>query len=427
MMLDSQVAACISILKASIIEEGITITSAIADDKADGYELAGQIADKARAMIDGMDTSLDETLWDMLNYMAYGNKVGELVYVIEDNQLNLKKIKVKPSHSVAFVVDEHLNIIGLLGDVDGMGVRTGLPDPKDVLPAEKFLIMSHRQENSDPRGTSVLRPAYDAWWRKKQLMPEYLKYLTQFAGPSLIGYTSEGAILEEPEDEDDEVESYSSPQEAMTAALLNLQNGSVASFAFGSKVEPLNPEGDGTAFLNAFDQFNLEITKSILTQQLATEEGEHQAKAAARVHQDVLDTLIRQGKRAVARAIGVQILRRWVNYNWGPTKLALTPRATLGMIEYRDIAVVMQAVAGLVRAGYFVDEQLAATDKIMGFPIRTAEQMAAQFKKQKELLTAGKPAPSAAPRSPQQDEDDGPRDQSDQENGGRQPRKPEQG
>jgi hypothetical protein len=100
--------------------------------------------------------------------------------------LQLRALKVKPIRSVAFVTDAYLNVLGLVGAKPGQTVPA-VSDlaPAEIIPREKFCILSWRPKDGDPRGTSVLRPAYDPWWRKRQTIPEYLKYLAQFAGPSL--------------------------------------------------------------------------------------------------------------------------------------------------------------------------------------------------------------------------------------------------
>lgn len=391
MLLDSQVYACSTYFKASILEDGVALSSPIKDSEEDGFERAQEILDAANRMFDNMDTYLDEVLEDLLTGMCFGNKVAEVVYAVEDGALNLKRLKVKPNRSVAYVVDEYLNVIGLLGDIQGTGIVQGYAiEPKDILPLEKFVVYRFRPHDADPRGSSILRAAYDPWWRKQTLMPDLIKWLAQFAGPSVIGFLQEGATLEKPVTmEDGSV--ATTPAEAMLASLLAWRSGSAAAFPFGAKVDILKAEGDGKGFFNALGQCNLEITKAILTQQLATEEGEFMARAAAEVHENVLDTLIRQGKRSVARMIGVQILRRWVNYNYGAKAIPLTPRATLGTIEHQDKAPLYNAVANLVRAGFFTSEQLAELDKILGFPVRSKAELAPAV--QPKPAPQGQPAP----------------------------------
>jgi hypothetical protein len=150
-------------------------------------------------MLDRLDPSIDDVVWSMLDATCFGNKVAELVSVLERDDgpggartwLRIRAIKPEPRQSVAFVVEQFMNLVGFLGATPGQATpSTGSPlkpgDPA-ILPRDKFAVLSWRPRDCDPRGTSILRPAYEAWWRKRQMFPEYLKYLTQFAGPSLWG------------------------------------------------------------------------------------------------------------------------------------------------------------------------------------------------------------------------------------------------
>jgi hypothetical protein len=53
------------------------------------------------------------------------------------------------------------------------------------------------------------------------------------------------------------------------------------------------------------------------------------------VHQDVLDTLVRQGKRSLIRVVARDILRNWVRWNWGDDAVPLVPKPSLGTTERR--------------------------------------------------------------------------------------------
>jgi phage gp29-like protein len=164
------------------------------------------------------------------------------------------------------------------------------------------------------------------------------------------------------------------PEQALLASLLAFRNGSALALPAGSAVTPIQSLGDGAAFTRAITDCNHEIIKAILTQTLATEEGEHQARAAAAVHSDVLDTLVRQGKKSVVRMLARDVLRPWVAYNWGPRADALVPIPSLGTTEEQDKTALMNAVANLQRAGYPHPSQYPAIDQMLGLPVRDLTQ-----------------------------------------------------
>lgn len=403
MALDSQVSACLAVFKASILEEGVSFAPAVDDGDDPDYELAKQISDEFERVWDDLEQAPDDVLWDLLNCCAFGNRVAEQVYEIRPRTtdgkpgLQLASLKVKPRGSYLFVVDKFVNTLGLLARLPGMAgpnLASWEIDPKNPPPnlidSRKFAIASFRPKDNDPRGSSILRPAYDAWWRKRQALTEYVKYLAQFAGPSIWATTPDGAQTAPSMDYlantvpwvvpsvDDPLgnpqpqpRSMLSPEQDLLAKLQQFRNGTVGAFPFGTVLNTIQMQGEGRAFLAAIAECNMDITKSVLTQTLTTEEGEHQARAAAQVHQDVLDTLVRQGKRSIVRMMTKQILRPWCAYNFGEDVAArLTPKASLGTTEEQDLVPMMNAVAALYSAGYIDPSQQPGLDDTMGLPVR---------------------------------------------------------
>jgi len=94
------------------------------------------------------------------------------------------------------------------------------------------------------------------------------------------------------------------------------------------------------------------------------------------VHQDILDTLIRQGKLSFERVFRRDVLRPWALYNYGPRVLHLLPVPTLGTTEQQDIIQMMNGIAALKTSGYFAASQLTATDALLNLPPRTPEEVA---------------------------------------------------
>lgn len=386
MLRDPQIAACIQVYKSSIIEEGASLSSPIDDPDDPNVEVARELNKAAIAMFDNLETPLDQVMDNMLDAAAFGNKVAELIWDFQridgDLRLNLTAIKPKPRLVTAFVVDAYMNLLGLLGQqpdkpFSPLPGTAYLPSSQyaesEILPLEKFIVVTFRPHDNDPRGTSILRPAYKPWTVKQQIYPEYIKYLAQFAGPSLIGYTAEDSEqfpTTDPLSNPDADQTQSlTPEEEMAGALEDFHNSTVAVFPYGAKVEPIQMQGDGRAFLNGFAHCDHQIVTAILTQTMATQESEHMARAAAQVHQDVLDTLIRQGKKIIIRMLQT-ILRRWIRYNWGEFLLPYCPVVTLGSAEQRQIPSLMASVSQLSGTGYFAPEQMPGIDRMLGLPVR---------------------------------------------------------
>ncbi len=437
MAVDSQVYACLTVLKASIVEDGLRLTSSVTDTEQDGFDLAKEIAAEALPMLDALEVPLDDVLWDMLNGVIYGYAIAEQRFDLRKgvskknkkrDMLQLAALKVKPRTAVAFVVDAFLNVIGLAAARPGQGftpLLAGLK-PEDLLPRTKFAILTFRPKNGDPRGSSILRAAFDPWWRKRQTHIELLKYLTQFASPSIWATAPEKAKYmsrEEPDPNNPgEMRRVTATiEEALLAGLMGFKNGTVAAFPFGTVLNTIQSSGEGRAFFAAISQADRDITRAMLTQELATTTGQFQTRAASQVHQDVLNTIVKTGKMMLARMLVRDVLTPWIRYNWGDEAVQLCPKLGFGEVEASDRPVLINAIANLYRAGYLDDSQLLALDDSLGLPERDPESLLEPD--QPVVLPGAPPAPPTGNDNPPKPDDQKPPAGGNEGQGGRGPAK----
>lgn len=410
---DPQVAACINVFKASVLETGPSLATALEDEDDPDYDRAQFLTDWCEAILADLGTSMDDILWNLTDAFFLGNKVGELIYDYSDKywglpahkpkpfpatlpgpptakkgppfrppqgggpQLVLKDIKVKPRHSLGFLVDAYMNVLGILGHIPGNYypimpgmVYASIDQIPNLLPVDKFAILTFRPKDADPRGTSMLRPAYEAWYKKQQIWGDYCQFLSQMAGGMLVGKPdpkAEAMSIQNPDGSP--TGQVATPEEVLLQTLIQAKNGAVLVVQPGADVKLEYPTGNGDTFLEAFQLLNLEMTKGILHVTLATEEGKHQARAAAEVHADVLSILIRQAKGSVERLLR-NVLRRLITLNYGEDALRLTPKVSLGEVDSSDQSKLWTAVSTLMAANYFAPDQMAQIDALIGMPVR---------------------------------------------------------
>lgn len=406
-LLDARTAAEIDNLKAAILEDGVVLAPAVADEGADGYQLAIAIRDAAERMLADLETPLDDALWDLLDGLALGNRVAEEVYDYGDiagrTGLTLTALRPKPRESLQFVVDPFNRLQGFLATIPGrprgagtMATVSAGDPPPNLLPREKFAVYTHRPKNANPLGTSLLRPVYTPWVKKQQTLRDYIKYLAQFASPSILAVLGQfvrdeylvDPVTQEPTD------TVVKAADALLEKITVFQNGTALVVPYGTIVKEIFSQGDGAAFLRSLEMDNRDITLAITGQALATTEGEHQARAAASVHQDILATRVKQAKKALARTLRADVLRPWVRLNWGDAAIPLAPLVSLGTVEEEDVTPRMTAVAALERAGYLAPSQRPAIDVALGLPKRTPEETA------RETERANQPPPAPAAPAP---------------------------
>lgn len=426
-LLDCQVSPAIRLLKESALESGVRLepavqtdqTEAVPDDEEIGEykparsktgqfrpktddekdkedkkkrdkedaDLAEEITDFCEKDLLDLERPFVEVLYEMLDAVALGNKVAEQVYEPrrdEDGKVrvHLKALKVKPRKTTAFVVDPFMNVVGVLGLIPGMAfpvitnqIVAQTDKIPNLLPRNKFAVLTWDGKGNDPRGNSLLRPVYNPWFLKKHTIAEYARYLVKFAGPSLIGYTAQNAQPVPAQDALGNVipgQPLVSPEQMMLSTLLSFSQGTAAVFPFGAKVDPLMMSGDGGAYLKAVTLFDQQITKAILCQTLATESPSHMTRAAAETHQDVLDIVVIHIKAMLAAMIRFDILRNLVTYNWGKdVARRLTPKVHLAGVPQHNWASDASAVATLVSSQFLDRSQFPELDARLGLPRRS--------------------------------------------------------
>jgi hypothetical protein len=404
MMLDGQVKACVGLLIAGIIGGGCDILPASKPDDPN-YKRDTEVADFVRAcLFDHCQTSfLYEFLPDMLKAIAVGNRIAEKVfYPLNESPIRGKLIykSLKPKHrrTVAFVVDWFNNILGIANTPYGMLTA----EDYAVLPKEKFALLIWKPLDSDPRGTSDLRSVYEPWWRKQRLRPQQIRYLDQFASPSLIGILAEATSLRQqidPKTGQPKIDPvtgkpvYIDRSAEMLAALQQFQASSILVIPHGAEVKVVEAAGDGRAFLIALDADNLEIAKSILFATLATEQGPNQGRAASETHSDVVSVNIDYGIGITEAMIRNDLVTPLVDLNYPPG--TPSPQVRMPGANRSDFLAWASAIAKLQMAQYLDPTQYPGLDVMLGLPMRSQEALQEAIKavSQQRQLAGTQPAP----------------------------------
>lgn len=402
MLKDPAVAASVDILKSLILSEPLRVVPRVQDKKAADYEVSKQIADFVEKNLRKMSRSPQVVLWEALDAIAYGSSLVEIVFedAVEEGApvLRLKDLKTRSRSNYGLIVDRYFNVLGAVPTEMGYqasGVYTGStqPDPEKVIPREKFLLVALVTKNSDPRGVSLIRPAWNAYYLKTQVWPAYLKFLVQFASPSIVGYTPEGAEDVEVLD-DSGTSAYNadgtiqtvSAEEDMLTTLLGFQNGTVAVLKGGSKLDLIKSEGQGEAFSAAVDLFDRQIAMAILKTHRTLLEAKHSSKADSESAADITDVFVSSLREVLASAFSRDVVRVLVEVNFGPEVADLyAPEVTLKSMPKQDFAKAADAVGKLWASKYLHSSQVAEADAMVGLPERDLDAFLGELEEEAEM------------------------------------------
>ena len=388
MGLDDQVFSSTRNLVRQVLADGLTIRPAVDDRDDPLYEAAREAADRAEAMLGdlsaGLPQSMDVILQEaLLIAMGMGHKVFELVYEpAEDGWTDLARVKSKPRRSTAFVVNPYNDLVGMLVRLPGMALPAlaSVTDLRSmpILPLDKFAVLTHLMEDSDPRGNSLWRAAYARWWEKLQVARDYMRYLGQFAMPSLAG--------EMPPTNTDEpaTDIYGNPgsgsgisqAQAFVNQLVAFRNGSAMAHPNGAKVYTVFAASTGEAFWAALDRCDRQIDKVISGQVLASQEALHGTRAQSKTHQDTAGHNLPYYRGLLEDWLNRQILRRWLRLNLGPEAArVLCPKATLTKVEEQDKGEMMRDFSTGYTAGLVKPSQLPFVHEQLGLPPALPEEL----------------------------------------------------
>lgn len=391
MLNDPFISAQFEILRGATIQDGVTLLPAFPKpikgrsegSSKEDYDKSMEVLDFVKAMVEELETPLEDVLFDMLSALAYGARVAEKIYEVEGGVMKLKRLEVKPRANLLPVVNTGNKLVGYVAKKVGqfsIPVPSGHIDPKDIVPVEKFATLTIKSKNGDPRGCSMLRPAYNAWWIKTNIWPNFYRYLIQFASPSIVCLINEASPdrsdyldSDGTEVRDENGQTIQLPtEEAVRMAVQRIfEGGSVMVMrgGGGADIKTLESQGNGEAFMAGIDMLNREMVTGIMTQTRATMEALHGSKADSDAASNVMDMVINAVRRWLANMIKREVIYQIVDLNMG-TEVAkkYCPRVALKSVSRPDFAKTSMGVAQLAGVGWIRPDQKPGINEDLGLP-----------------------------------------------------------
>lgn len=406
MVQDSTVESALSTRKLAVLADGIRVSPAfdaptgrapaIGDVKR--AEQSSVLADFVERCLENCDQDITEIADALLDGLQFGSRVSEITLrpgIGQDaGRLVLGKVKPKSVDDVAFVVDQFLNVQGFQYRRPGFnGITGGIAGDEwvDFIPRHKFVVFSHGAQDGDPRGNSVLRAAYTPWFIKTQVVPEFFKFLRQFASPSIIGKTPTPEVNAAASGDQTKYNDLGEPvytsegdpvivtaEQVLLDRLLAWVNAYAIAVPGGTEIDFLQSTGNGEAFLSACDWFDRQINAAILGTDGMTMSAKNDSKSSKEVGQDVVGLRVSADRRALGRAMTRDIARLLVRVNFGDDALNLCPVISATAVESQDWAEEVKAVASLTSSGYLHESQFPEIDERLGLPERDMDAIRAE-------------------------------------------------
>ena len=331
MLADPQVKACLQTKKFAALSQSweVHAASEAPEDR--------QIADFVRSALTGMRGSVLDTLYHVLDALAFGMSLVEINYRLietgpDAGRIGLQSLKSKDPAGFTLETDAFANVVAVRG-LDGA-----------AYPPDKFLRYAWLPQYENPTGQSDLKAAYKPWFVKQQLLRWWAKYLEKFGLPTVMGTY-------------DPNRGYGPDQQReLLGIVAQVHNESAVVLPSDMHLGLLETaRAQAAGFAEAVEYLDRAIAKSILGQTLTTDSPNQGggSYALGSVHQDVLGFYVDKIQRDLEESvIGAQLIAPLVAYNFGPQ--AKRPRFVLGKPNAEQMAasatLITELVAGNVVA-----------------------------------------------------------------------------
>lgn len=292
-----------------------------------------------------------------------------------------KSIKVKPFGAARFVVDDFMNLLGIVPAARGQNSWRA----DEVISRNKFIVLTINPEDSDPRGNAAYRPAFTYINLAGHIPRNYLKLLLQEGMPIPVltlpdktdGWLTvkdeRGQVVQETVLIAGVLKQRAkmmSVAEAAERTLERMYLGKGVAIPYNAKLGPYrNATGNiGTVFVEALRTIYGIAEEAILLQPLAQSAGEMQSKSASAIHADVLGDQFFWYKRLIAVMTLYDLCAVSVRVNLGEWALAYMPRLSLGDSVPRDWAKEFEVLAKAFWYGFIDETQRAELMAEYGMP-----------------------------------------------------------
>lgn len=386
MMKDYEVESALGVLVAAATAKEGQVVSCVTDEDDLDYAMASMLTDYIMEVISNMQPNLKALQRVMLeSALAYGSSVAEIQksaigYGDFQGLTTIDIVRTTNLSETSLVLDKFDRIVGILPNVNNRSypvdsfipfIEAGKEEQllKSVLPRHKFVVMTWNEGAGDPRGKSILRAAYEPWLCKWDAAYMMKIWLEKFSSASIIGNLPENASPTCEEDEDGNLINCDDPAADFLMMLQQFQSNSAIAIPHDANVNIVQAAGDVQSFLTVIAWADKAITRGILKQNLATQEGEHQARAASETHKDILSLYILCLKALISETFERDLFRPLIERHF-PKHAHLTPQYDLGLGS--GFPLTAQDIAALITVGFIDPSQYADLDKRLDLPTREA-------------------------------------------------------
>lgn len=291
MLKDDQVSVCVGIKRDLVVGSGWEIVS-----EEDGQEAIQE--DVEQALGEDLAVPFDEMLQELVSSYNFGFSLTEKIFRHrDDGSLSLNVLKTRHPSTWLIHTDKH-------GNVERYEQHGG---ERDLTINPKSLIhVVNNRAFQNPYGTSDLRPAYAAWFAKRQVVRFYAIFMEKAASPVPVAKYDSNAPPQAVQDIYDAIRKF----QTKTALVIPKQ----------IEVEFLESKSTGEAFERGINIFNMFIGRSLMIPDLLGFQGSETEGGSYSLGKDQIAIFFKHVERrrqSLERVVNREIVWPIVAYNHG--------------------------------------------------------------------------------------------------------------
>ena len=288
---DDQVSVCMRLKTDLVVGSGYDIMCN--DEDQDEIK-----EDLEIALHEDTDVPFDDLLEEIITAYIYGFSLSEKVFKYRpDGSLTLKSLKTR--HPATWLI--HTDDFGNVSKYEQQGTsKNKAIEPKSLI----HYVVNRRFQN--PYGTSDLRPAYAAWFTKRQIVRYYAIFLEKASSPTPVARYDKNAPQSAVNDIHNAIKSF----QAKTALTIPKE----------IEIEFLESKSNGEAYEKAINIFNMFIGRSLFVPDLLGLHGAPTGGGSFALGTEQINLFmkhINRRRRSLEELINKEIIWPIVFHNWG--------------------------------------------------------------------------------------------------------------
>lgn len=345
--------SALNIVRTSVLAKNWEVQPAVSDQSDARFQAAADLANALRYALEhiedeaGNAQDFRHVIYELLGAVHYGFNVSEINWRYLEKgpfagKLGFESFAAKPCKQIGFGLN--LKTMG----VNSITSYTPLTGYDFNLPVEKVLRYTFQPESGLPYGRPIGRVIYKHTWSLDFLMRFWNIALEMFGTPFILGKAPPGAIG------------------LARQALAQIRQGAPAVLPTGVDAQLIQVAAGGlSGFNDALQYHGEQCALAYLGNTLTTgTTGGTNTNALGEVHQDTQDYGLGYVRADLEGVLNLQLVARWVRYNYGEEFLDIAPRLSLGQWDAVDSANLTKAFTGLIKSKVLYEGEPVVRDRL---------------------------------------------------------------